>query len=285
MTLSERIAKIQQLAYTNRFHIDEKWGQEGNWQGIAHDTASAIIDLCTGGTGAVDPEPLTPIPEPVVPVPEPVVGDTDTGSRVPDSNRRDPNYQPPKWKYPRSEHPVFPLVGRFFTLDEFAQYLQSTDMNHMRWSPSGITVHHTAAPNLSQRKKGFEDKHMQYLRDYYKNKLRWSSGPHLFVDDNGIWVFTPLTDRGVHARSFNSSRYGIEMLGDFDYKDDPTKGRGQKVMDNTKAACAMLMKYRGISRNKLNFHNMDPLTSKTCPGLKVKFKPFEKDVHAILDAL
>ena len=48
---------------------------------------------------------------------------------------------------------------------------------------------------------------------------------------------------GVHASSFNASRIGIEMLGDFDHKDDPDSGRGKACTDFAKFAAAALMKH------------------------------------------
>ena len=158
-------------------------------------------------------------------------------------------------------------------------------MDNMKWNPTGITVHHTASPSLSMRPNGFETKHMGYLRDYYKGTLGWSSGPHLFVDENGIWVHTPLTKRGVHARSFNASRIGIEMLGDYSYADDPNAGRGKKVLDMTKIAAALLMKHLKIDSSKLNFHRHDPETSKDCPGKKIEFSSFEDNVIDLYESL
>jgi|LULW01.1.fsa_nt_gb hypothetical protein len=191
-------------------------------------------------------------------------------------------YRPPEWLVGGND---FPIVGRRFSSSEFVAYLRSSDLKHMEWEPTGITVHHTAYPHLGMRPEGFTEAHMKNLRSYYKNTRGWRSGPHLFTDDNGIWVLTPLTKRGVHAASFNASRIGIEMLGDFDHKDDPDNGRGRICTDFAKFAAAALMKYVPISTGKLNFHRHDPLTSKTCPGKNIDFQLFEEDVIAIYDTL
>lgn len=178
----------------------------------------------------------------------------------------------------------FPIVGRRFTPKGFASYLAKTGRDGFTWNPTGITVHHTAYPDLDMRPSGFTEQHMWNLRGYYVGR-GWSSGPHIFTDDKGIWILTPLSRRGVHARSFNASRIGIETLGNFDNAKDFNSPRGQKALLHSKLAAALLMRYLGISRGKLNFHRHDRLTSKTCPGRLVDFPKFEADVIAIRDAL
>ena len=255
--------KLLQLAYTNRYYINTSW-QDKRDQPDAHDVATAMIDILTGKAA---PSP-TGIGE---------LTQVDTPEIIPLED-----YSPPDWKFGTS---YFPVVGHRFSPSEFMQYLKSSDLALMKWNPTGVTIHHTASPNLSQRPNGFEPKHMGYLREYYKDSLGWSRGPHLFVDDEGIWVFSPLNDRGIHARSFNADRIGIEMLGEYSYEDNPHTGRGKKVLDMSKFAAAALMKQLNISTGRLNFHRDDPKTSKDCPGKKISFEPFEADVIAIHDKL
>ena len=188
-------------------------------------------------------------------------------------------YEPPEWRVKGDD---FPIVGRRFTVDTFRRYLQWVKANEkFLWTPTGITIHHTAAPNLAQRPNGFSEQHMLNLRSYYKDERGWKSGPHIFTDDNGIWVFTPLSRKGVHATSFNATRFGIEMLGDFDGKDfdDP---RGKASIENGQWAAAVLIKELEISKARINFHRHDPKTDKTCPGKRIDFTDFEKAVHSKL---
>lgn len=168
----------------------------------------------------------------------------------------------------------FPMVGHGFTVEEFERYLAGLDDNHMEWSPKGVTNHHTAAPNLSQRPKGFETQHMWNLRHYYMRTRGWSRGPHLFVDDHKIWVHTPLTRRGIHATSFNSTHFGCEMLGDYDWTDDPWTGRGLEVLKNAAWAIALINQRFGFPPSSMNTHRDDPKTSKTCMGRKIKTEDF-----------
>ncbi|HAF39765.1 MAG TPA: hypothetical protein DCG72_12320 [Gammaproteobacteria bacterium] len=254
-------------AWTTRHYIKSGWEKEDQ-KAEAYAEITALIDTLIAVNGASGNKATEEAPK-KAPVAVPPVDPV-------------PNYAPPEWLYDES---YFPVVGRRFSPGEFAEYLKSSDLDEMKWSPEGITIHHTAAPNLSQRPNGFEEKHMGYLRSYYKGKLGWSRGPHLFVDDHGIWVFSPLSSRGIHAKSFNASRIGIEMLGDFSYDDDPFSGRGEKVLTMSKLAAALLMKYLGISPGKLNFHRHDPLTSKDCPGKKIEFDDFEEDVLEMLETL
>lgn len=184
------------------------------------------------------------------------------------------------WLVPGSK---FPIVGRQFSRAEFLSYVQA--QTKLSWEPIGVTIHGTSAPSLSQRPDGFVTQHMHYLRDYYLS-LGWSRGPHLFVDDLGIWVFNPLTLRGTHSPSYNNTRFGVEMLGDYDKSDDPTSGRGRKVIENAQYAAAVLLKYFKLGSQYLNFHRHDALTThRTCPGGKIDFPRFESEMIAIYNQL
>lgn len=93
--------------------------------------------------------------------------------------------------------PWKPIVGLSFGPDAFDSYCHG--LSWVAWRPSFIAVHNTAAPTLAQRPKGFTDQHIQNLMHYFRDEKGWSAGPHLFVDDKKIWVFTPLTVSGVHS--------------------------------------------------------------------------------------
>lgn len=170
-----------------------------------------------------------------------------------------------EWMVPDGQ--PFPVVGQGFSVEEFGQYLATID--DMHWTPHALCVHHTASPSLGQRPAGFTGQHMANLRHYYKDELQWSAGPHLFIDQDQIWVFSPLEYRGIHAVSFNREAIGIEMLGDYD-REDPTTGRGAQVLATTRKALRLLAQRFFITLpERLLFHRDDPRTSKTCPGRKV----------------
>lgn len=191
------------------------------------------------------------------------------------------SFMPPEWLV---KDDVFPIVGKRFKKNEFIQYVKWVQENEpYSWDPKGITMHHTGFPDLSIRPNGFTEQHMRNMRHGYLHDKGWKHGPHIFTDEHGIWVFNPLSVRGVHAVSYNSTRYGIEMLGNFDSAEDFAHERGVASRSHGKFAAAVLMKYAGISTAKLNFHRHDPETSKTCPGKHVDFSGFEDEVLTLVE--
>lgn len=160
-----------------------------------------------------------------------------------------------------------PIVGRAFSKELFPRYLAGIRDSSMVWKPKGATVHHTGAPSLAQRPQGIQAQHMHNFRSWYRS-LGWTHGPHLFIDEDEIWVFSPLTARGTHAVSFNYSHFGVEMLGNFD-SEDPTTGRGAEVLDLAAFAVTALQRRFSLPPTSVNFHRDDPKTDKTCPGKKV----------------
>ena len=176
----------------------------------------------------------------------------------------------------------YSLVGRVWTVASFAPYLSKIST---RWA-KGVTIHHTGTPDLGQRPQGFVVRHMKNIAHFYKYKLRWSRGPHLFIDDDQIFGMSSLWERGVHARSFNSGYYGIEVLGNYDY-DDPHSGRGKLCWDTAAKTTAIFLKKMSLpaNGNTIKFHRDDPKTSKSCPGKLVYKDWFIEKVKVELKAL
>lgn len=162
----------------------------------------------------------------------------------------------------------FEKVGTVWTPRSFADYL--TTITRPDWCKA-VALHHTATPSLAQRPKGLLINHIENLRDYYKQDLGWSSGPHLFIDEDQIFGMCDLRRKGVHAVSFNSSAIGIEVLGFYD-QEDPLSGRGLACWNTAAAATRALLDWLGLKAggNTVLFHRDDPKTGKTCPGTKVK---------------
>ena len=181
---------------------------------------------------------------------------------------------PPKPLIPLYPGPEFPVIGRPILADGIDAYVRSADPRWVR----GITIHHTAAPNLAQRPNGFLETHMHNLRSYYQG-LGWSAGPHFFIDEDQAWAFSPLTKPGIHAKSFNRSHIGIEMLGDYD-REDPWSGRGLQVLTMTAAIVAELLRSLNLDPSAVNFHRDDPRTDKTCPGSRIEKARFLKLIQA-----
>lgn len=156
------------------------------------------------------------------------------------------------------------IIGKPFSPGEFDAYFRSLAWVG-KFKPELIVIHHTASPSLAMRPKGWTDVHMQNLKSYYGTDLGWSAGPHIFIDEDQAWVFSPLTERGVHAVSFNRNGIGIEMLGNFD-SEDPWSGRGLQVLRTTAHVVRSLMAVLKLDKNAIRFHREDPKTAKTCPG-------------------
>jgi hypothetical protein len=159
-------------------------------------------------------------------------------------------------------------VGKRWTPRSFRDYLGT--ITRPSWCRS-ITLHHTASPSLAMRPDGLSAQHILNLQNYYQKRLGWSRGPHLFIDDDEILGMTPLTLKGTHAVSFNSSSIGIEALGNYD-TEDPQSGRGMAVWTTTAHASRALLDWLGLepTTKTVLFHRDDPRTSKTCPGRRVQ---------------
>lgn len=176
----------------------------------------------------------------------------------------------------------FSAVGQVFDIQAFRAHLDALDLS---WA-SSVTIHHTAYPNLEMRPKGWTIQHMRNLANYYGNERRWSAGPHLFTDEDQIFGLSPLTARGVHAKSFNARSIGIEALGNYD-QEDPSEGRGKEVWETTAAAVACLLNRMKLAAtgDTIKFHRDDPHTSKSCPGNRVIKQVFVDAVKGKLTAL
>lgn len=172
-----------------------------------------------------------------------------------------------------------PIVGISCTPSEFDAYCHG--LVWTAWRPTFIVLHNTSVPSLKQRPDGFTREHIRNLEKYYRDQQGWSAGPHLFVDDHRIWVFTPLTMSGVHSPSFNKLAIGIEMLGDFT-AESFSSGRGAAVARNTASAVATLCAVLGLPPDSLKLHKEDPKTTHDCPGRNVSKKNFIALAESIL---
>jgi hypothetical protein len=172
------------------------------------------------------------------------------------------------------------IVGRSFSPAEFAVYLEALEWG--AWIPEFLVLHHTAVPSLAQRPQGLTHQHIVNLESYYRDENEWSAGPHLFVDDRQIWVFTPLTTPGVHAKSFNAHSLGLEMLGNYDHEPFDS-GRGLLVRRMAIAALGALSAVLGLDPGSLRFHRDEPSTSKTCPGRLVDKAQVVQEIRDYID--
>lgn len=160
-----------------------------------------------------------------------------------------------------------PIDGRGLSIAEHLVHVQGMKFDQ-GFKPIGMTLHNTAAPKLSQWNSSTAAQRIRNLENYYKNEQGWPSGPHAFVDDQKIWLFTPYNKKGTHSPSWNGTRIGIEMVGDFD-TEDPNSGRGELVKKNTVALFAHLHEKMGWDPETIKLHKEDPRTTHACPGRNI----------------
>jgi len=173
-----------------------------------------------------------------------------------------------------------PIVGLSFTPDNFDAYCHS--LAWTAWRPTFIVLHNTGIPSLAQRPAGLTKEHINNLVGFYRDTQKWSAGPHLFIDDHQIWVFTPLTMSGVHSPSWNKFSLGIEMLGDFE-KEGFSSGRGLLVRENAVAAIATLSAILGMEPSALRLHKEDTKTTHACPGKNVVKQEIIAEVNKLME--
>src|SRR5215467_8685093 len=168
------------------------------------------------------------------------------------------------------------IVGRGFTAADFNTYLAT--LTFTSWRPQFVVLHNTFIPTLGQWHQSPGKTRIRNLQSYYRDKKHWSAGPHLFVADDLIWVFTPLTTSGIHSPSWNAISWGVEMVGDYS-----TEVFGPAVRGNAVSALAGLHQLASLDPNTLHFHKEDPNTThKDCPGKNV-VKP--DVIQAIIDQM
>jgi hypothetical protein len=170
------------------------------------------------------------------------------------------------------------FVGRAFTPAEFQAYVSKLDFSS--WRPQFIVLHHTVAPSLASWRTAPREARLKELGRFAKffGEQGWRAGPHLFIDDEAIWVFSPLTRPGVHAPSWNAVSIGVEMVGN--YNVEPLD---ENVRENTVKAIAILDAALKVKADTLHFHRDDPRNvDKDCPGKNVSKEDFITRVDAML---
>jgi hypothetical protein len=106
------------------------------------------------------------------------------------------------------------------------------------------------------------------IQHYYASK-GWTSGPHIFVGPDAIWLATPLRNVGIHAGTGNSGytnghfwfSIGCELVGDYDHQ----RPSGA-VWENAKAVMGGLSRRLGIPPRQLISFHRDYTNLKSCPG-------------------
>lgn len=198
----------------------------------------------------------------------------------------------------------FAYVGRALTIPEFAAYVETYDFGAI--PPDYIVLHHTAVPTVAQwteRESGLDQdqiktkrlRQLAGIRDYYQHRLGWDAGPHLFVDDAWVYLFTPMDTVGIHAAQGNSTTVngrlhysiGIEVVGDY-----TKRAWSDATAQNVAQAVALLHQRLGTfalvdgpGPGKVGAHRM--YNKPSCPGAKITadyYLPLIRHARAALDA-
>lgn len=148
------------------------------------------------------------------------------------------------------------ILNKRLNLREFKEYVKDFDFG--RFIANKLVIHHTWRPTKSQW-QGKES--IEGLAAYYERK-GWNSGPHLFIADDGIWLFTPMNVKGTHAGVANWRSIGIEVVGDYD-----RKKWASDTKENALGAIKILMDKLDINTEMVKFHRDD--TNKSCPGYSI----------------
>ncbi len=162
--------------------------------------------------------------------------------------------------------------GKGRTIAEMSSFIDN--LPHTTWA-SGMVLHNTSAPTLAQWTPENRAQRILNLQDYFRNIRQWNSAPHAFVDYDFVWNFTPYTEKGTHSPSWNGTKLGIEMVGNFVAGgDDSTHGRGLLVVQNTAALFGLLHSHYGWDPQTIKLHKEDPRTTHDCPGNQIRKEEF-----------
>lgn len=150
------------------------------------------------------------------------------------------------------------ILAKKLSLKEFEEYVNKKDFGVL--PPTFLVLHHTWRPTKEQWQGATS---ISGLKSYYEG-LGWSAGPHLFIAEDGIWLFTDMYDVGIHAGAGNGTlktgySIGIEVVGNYD--GEVWSG---ETYSNTVGAIKVLQEKLKISDDKIKFHR--DYSSKTCPG-------------------
>lgn len=183
----------------------------------------------------------------------------------------------------------FSWIGKGLRSYEFAEYVEAYEFGSL--PPTFVVLHHTAVPGTRYANNGgwlwdanetgmAEDAiyanrllKLANIRNFYES-LGWKKGPHLFIDERWIWLFTPMYFQGIHAAGGNGNIHnggkdysiGIEVVGNYSEKRWP-------IAIETNVAAAVWALYCKLGTFKLE-HGIGPgyisghrdYNKPSCPG-------------------
>ncbi|MEA3406594.1 MAG: peptidoglycan recognition family protein [Chloroflexota bacterium] len=165
------------------------------------------------------------------------------------------------------KEPPMEIDGRVMTPQEFVEYVEGLDFSPR---PTRIFLHHTWKPTQDDW-RGRDS--LMATKAYYEKQIwqdsdgqlheGWTAGPHLFVADDGIWLFSDLRYDGVGVYGHNYRSRHVEMVGNYD-----AQLPSGATLENTVAVLGILHERLGLDIENLNFHR--DFSTKSCPGWAVR---------------
>lgn len=156
-------------------------------------------------------------------------------------------------------------IRRWPTVAAFRAHLAQYDPAIAGWA-RGIVIHDTYEPEAHE---WYGRRSMDAILRYYRDVMRWDSGPHLFVSGDapnpahrGIWQLTALNERAIHAGMCNATRWGVEVVGRHISRPWSPATRALTV-----GALAALCHWRGLTPETIIRHR--DCTGKACPGAAI----------------
>lgn len=157
-----------------------------------------------------------------------------------------------------------PMIGKVLSQVEWRRYCETYDFGKI-W-PDKVVVHHTYIPNQTNW-NGLTS--MKGMQTYYHDK-GWTAAPHIYSAGDGIWLFTPMSQVGIHAQWCNATRdaqghltgysIGVEIVWDGS-KSQPTGVTWQNTLWVLGELCDRLGK---TPRELITFHRY--CGKAACPG-------------------
>ncbi len=93
-----------------------------------------------------------------------------------------------------------------------------------------------------------------------------------------VLFFTPIILPGVHSPSWNGTKFGVEMVADYD-QESAEDGDGLAVKLTAVAVFASLYGKLGLDPDGIKLHKEDTRTTHACPGKNIDKVEFISLVH------
>lgn len=178
---------------------------------------------------------------------------------------------PSTGKLPASTEISKGMIKKGYVIEEFLEYLEhvvAKEFLKTVWRPRGCVLHNTGKinwPGVVNGKQITPEQRLDNMLVGWRD-AKFKAAPHLVLPPDGlVWLAWPLWKPGTHSPSWNSSYWGIEMVGDF-----RTEHPSDALIRTASMAMAGMYRLLGqqVDGNHFKLHKEDPKTShRDCPGI------------------